>query len=98
MGAATANAFSFSHDVYPLEVSEFQSHHLAHHSFTPALRRHHSYPVLHRAELRMDAGSFVSRLFALRLPAPVGLETLAARDREEVGEGGGYGGAIGLEG
>src|SRR5437763_10867708 len=81
MGASAADAFSFHHDVQPPELSEFQSHYLAHDAITSAVCRNHSHYVLHRLELRMDAGSFVSDLSPLRIPTPMGLETLAARDR-----------------
>ena len=78
MGASAVNAFSFRHDVYPAELSEFQSDHLADDPIASAIRRHHSHSVLHRVELRMDAGDSVPRLFALWIPAPVGFEAVAA--------------------
>src|SRR5881398_1102922 len=81
MGASAADAFSFHHDVQPPELSEFQSHHLAHDAIASAICRDHSHYVLHRLELRMDAGGFVSDLPPLRIPTPMSLETLAARDR-----------------
>src|SRR5204862_4725300 len=78
MGASAFDDFSFNHDVQPVELSQFQSHYLAHDSLASAICRHHSHHVLHRLELRMDAGGSVSDLFALRVSASVGFETLAA--------------------
>ena len=43
-----------------LKLSEFQSNYLAHHTFASAICRNHSHHVLHRLELRMDAGGLVS--------------------------------------
>src|SRR5438477_579422 len=97
MGAPAVDALSFHHDVQPPELSKFQSHNLAHDSIASAICRNHSHYVLHRLELRMDAGGSLSYLFALRVPPSVGFQALAARDRRGDrgrGRGGGRSGRI----
>jgi len=51
MGTATALAFSFRHDVYAIELSQLQSHHLADDAVPPALSRHQPRPAFYRPQL-----------------------------------------------
>jgi hypothetical protein len=78
MGAAAPSAFSFGHDVYATELSQFQSHHLANDALFAAFSHYQSRSAFYGPKLRMDAGGFVSWLSSLRILAALGFKTVAA--------------------
>ena len=89
MGPAAADALSFHHDVQSLELSEFQSHYLAHDAITSAICRNHSHDVLHRLELRMDAGGPVLIYLLYGFLRPWVSKRWRREIEEEIGEEGG---------
>jgi hypothetical protein len=96
MGASAFDDFLSIMMFQPAELSQFQSHYVAHDSLASAICRHHSYHVLHRLELRMDAGGSIPDLFALRVPASVGFKRWRREIEEEIGEEGENGEAVEL--
>src|SRR5204863_3517315 len=78
---AAVAALSFLHDVQPVSISELQRSELEDEEIDSTFSSHYSCSYFHSNELRVDAGSSVPFLFALRRIQTMALARMATRNR-----------------